>query len=261
MVARKTKETKTYHVTIPEVWRYDYEVEATSALEAAKIIEKAAISGHLGDYSSNDEDKEFDDGMRASKEYQYRVCDENWDEEILYSGDKSDTTRTERKDDVMATKSTIMETLKVDAIDAGLRTGATEFVALVREPLIAALAKDLGFEKGNFVVGYIRGFLETNIGEGVFSMMLALVIPLVGRALPNETTREYAERFAKELRVRGMEKLFSPLTKALTVPLREFLVAKISESEQVRAEVPAGGSGGEAHIEELKPAARASRAR
>lgn len=130
--------------------------------------------------------------------------------------------------------SDVMIRIKEEATSAGVRAGAAEFIDAVREPVVRALMRDAGIGSG--VVGKgVRTFLQTQLGEGVFSYVVGAAMPLVAKA-PGMSgmPRDMIEGLGKELRVAGQTTMFRPFIRALINPVRDFFEAKAFGSSKVR---------------------------
>lgn len=130
--------------------------------------------------------------------------------------------------------------LLTDAKSAAYRTAAEEVVTTVKAPLCAALMKQVGVESDSFIGKGVGKFFETRMGDGVLSLGLSVIFPMVQNSLP-ASMRNHSERMGTELRVRGLHNIAAPLVQAVTGPLRTIMVMQIEQFNEtpVTAELPA----------------------
>ena len=130
--------------------------------------------------------------------------------------------------------------LLTDAKSAAYRTAAEEVVETVKAPLCAALMKQVGVESDSFIGRGVGKFFETRMGDGVLSLGLSVIFPMVQNSLP-VAMRNHSDRMGTELRVRGLHNIAAPLVQAVTGPLRTVMVMQIERfnEEPVTAELPA----------------------
>ena len=147
----------------------------------------------------------------------------------------SKATATEGEGVSMSRVQEAFDVVKSDTASAAVRAGAAEFSDMVREPVSASLLKEIGIENA-MARQWVGSFLNTAIGEGAFSYVLGLAVPLIGAAIPNEMSQTVAATLGKELRVAGQAAMLRPLIRALRAPLTEFIQTKISAKTLVRVE-------------------------
>lgn len=124
---------------------------------------------------------------------------------------------------------TVMETLKVDASEAGWRVAGSQFVALVREPLAALLARHLAPDDDAFR-GRVSEFLKTELGAVMVGGLLSLGL--------QQVPGDVATRMARELRIASAARAGDVLAGLLTGPLLAATSGLLAGAPQLAA-VPA----------------------
>ncbi|MDP3277041.1 MAG: hypothetical protein Q8Q09_17750 [Deltaproteobacteria bacterium] len=111
----------------------------------------------------------------------------------------------------------LLDKLQVEATEAGWRTAGSQFVKLMREPLVGLLTRHLSPGDDAFRAR-VAVFLETELGAAILASVLSAALS----ALP-KTTGEVPARLARELRVRAMSDAGDVLADLLMGPLREVI--------------------------------------
>lgn len=112
--------------------------------------------------------------------------------------------------------------LTPDAMDAAWRIAGNQLVKLTREPLVAALSRNLG-PGDEALRARIAAFLDTPLGTAVVTAILSVglsAMPAI--ALPGVGTQA-VPRLAQELRVKAMADAADFAADLLMGPLRESL--------------------------------------
>lgn len=226
-----------YVVLVPEV-----HVERRVVTGAASPEEAAYLAKNTGQYVA--EGTVFERVANASLDTPLEVLDATGEVSVRVFTDENTIAKT-RRELTMATKpatgtvtaadpieikpsafKAAANTLMNDASDAAWRHAAEETVATVKAPLAAAMMKHVGIDKDSFVGNRVAAFLDTRMGEGVLSLSLSAMFPLIERTLP-ANMQGHSARMSKELRIRGIHDVAAPLIRAVTDPLRTVMVTQI----------------------------------
>jgi hypothetical protein len=117
-----------------------------------------------------------------------------------------------------------LKDLGPDATDAAWRVAGGQLVKLAREPLVAALSRQLG-PGDQALQAKLAAFLQTELGTAVLASLLSLGLS----ALPQMPGLGPApERLARELRVRAMADAGDVAADVVLGPLRQVLVGLLS---------------------------------
>jgi len=125
------------------------------------------------------------------------------------------------------------EEIEKDARDAAFRLAAKQFSKLAREPIVAALARNLGPNDPS-MRGKVSDFLDTELGEAIVTGMLALGLSAMPKIMG-----ETQDRMSKELRVKAMVDAGDIVADLLMAPLRQALGDLIRGTPVGVAELPA----------------------
>lgn len=126
-----------------------------------------------------------------------------------------------------------LRTGKEEAHEAAWRTATKQFVKLVREPLVAVMAKQAGKEADEGFKKQLADFLMTEAG----TTMLTGVLSIGLTAIPGESNPQVA-RLAKELRVNAMANTADLMADVVMGPLRQVVSAFIQGNPLPPAEPP-----------------------
>lgn len=221
---------KAYIVSVPEV-----HVERRLVTDADSPEEAAYMAKHAGLYIA--EDTYYTQDAPLSEAVPVTVMEQDANEEVAFTSDDSiaktrkDLTNMANKPAITAgaaqsTLQAVGSTLLADTKDAAWRLATEETVETVRAPLAAVLMRQIGVGENSFIGNGISKFLETRAGDGVVSLGLAVMLPLVQGSLP-ANMQAHATRMGKELRIRGIGNVAAPFIKAVMNPLRDVMVMQI----------------------------------
>jgi hypothetical protein len=130
----------------------------------------------------------------------------------------------------------LLVTLEHDAQDAAWRLAGSQFVKLMRDPLVGLLSRHLG-PGDDAMRARIAGFLETELGAAILSALLSAALSSMPRA-----AGPIPERLARELRVRAMTDAGDVVADLVMGPLRQVASLYLQDPSFVSA---AQGTSGE----------------
>ena len=137
----------------------------------------------------------------------------------------------------MSKKDEIINTLKTDGSDAGVRVARKQFVKATREPLVAFLAGNLG-DNSEATRKKVADFLDSELGEALISSLLSVGLT----ALPaNWAGNPFVTKLTRELRVHGMTEAGDVVADLLMGPLRQVIsfYAATAGTSETASEAPA----------------------
>ncbi len=118
----------------------------------------------------------------------------------------------------------VLDTVVDDSKEIAIRMGAQQLAKGVREPLAAMLLAQLGLEDNNSTRAKIAGFLNSDIGLGLVSLVCSVGIkslPLPGVA------REVMDSLGKELRLQAEMSIATPVVEMVSAPMRYLLTEQV----------------------------------
>lgn len=178
--------------------------------------------------------KNFEETQRLLAAYKTRE-----DERLIAEARGTAMTQKSESEKTLAQKlaaSPAIQTLKIDATDAGWRLAGSQFVKLTKEPLVALLSQHLGPEDES-LRARIAAFLDSEIGAGLLAGVLSAGLS----AMPT-AAGSVQQQLARELRVKSMATVGDVLADILMGPLRTVAVMYLQ----------APAPGGPAQLEEAR---------
>lgn len=118
------------------------------------------------------------------------------------------------------TTMTATQTLAADASDAAWRMAANQLVKLAREPVVAALSRNLA-PGDDALRGRIAAFLETELGVALLTGLISAGLTAMPHVPVPGASNQTVSRLAQELRVKSMAGAADVLADLLMGPLRE----------------------------------------
>jgi hypothetical protein len=156
------------------------------------------------------------------------------------------------------TSAPLLATLEHDAQDAAWRLAGSQFVKLMRDPLVGLLSRHLG-PGDDAMRARIASFLETELGAAILSALLSAALSSMPRA-----AGPVPERLARELRVRAMTDAGDVVADLVMGPLRQVASLYLQDPGFITAvqtpgvEPPRVLGGASLHEETFAAAARPS---
>ncbi|MDP3278980.1 MAG: hypothetical protein Q8Q09_27555 [Deltaproteobacteria bacterium] len=126
----------------------------------------------------------------------------------------------------------LLETLEHDAQDAAWRLAGSQFVKLMRDPLVGLLSRHLA-PGDESMRGRIASFLDTELGTSLLSAMLSAALGSLPRA-----AGPVPDRLARELRVRAMTDAGDVVADLVMGPLRQVMALYLQDPSFVGAIAP-----------------------
>jgi hypothetical protein len=117
----------------------------------------------------------------------------------------------------------VLSTLESDAQDAAWRLAGSQFVKLMRDPLVGLLSRHLA-PGDESMRGRIAAFLETEIGTAMLSALLSAALSSLPRA-----AGPTPDRLARELRVRAMTDAGDVVADLVMGPLRQVMALYLQD--------------------------------
>ncbi len=131
--------------------------------------------------------------------------------------------------------------LTPDATDAAWRIAGTQLVKLTREPLVAALSRNLG-PGDEALRARIAAFLDTELGTALVTAMLSLGLSAMpAMSLPGVGANA-VPRLAQELRIKAMADAADFAADLFMGPLRESLAMLILTAGTQSASLDSGAA-------------------
>lgn len=123
--------------------------------------------------------------------------------------------------------------LAPDAMDAAWRVAGVQFVKLAREPLVAALSRQLG-PGDEALRGRIAAFLQTELGTAMLAALLSAGLSAMPN-LPILPGQDVTAKLARELRVKAMADAGDVVADLLMEPLRQTIAMYIQHAGTAHA--------------------------
>lgn len=117
----------------------------------------------------------------------------------------------------------VLATLEHDAHDAAWRLAGSQFVKLMRDPLVGLLSRHLA-PGDESMRARIAAFLDTEIGAAMLSAMLSAALSALPRA-----AGPVPDRLARELRVRAMTDAGDVVADLVMGPLRQVMALYLQD--------------------------------
>lgn len=117
----------------------------------------------------------------------------------------------------------VIATLESDAHDAAWRLAGSQFVKLMRDPLVGLLSRHLA-PGDESMRGRIAAFLDTEIGTAMLSALLSAALSALPRA-----AGPTPDRLARELRVRAMTDAGDVVADLVVGPLRQVMALYLQD--------------------------------
>ncbi len=117
----------------------------------------------------------------------------------------------------------VLATLEHDAQDAAWRLAGTQFVKLMRDPLVGLLSRHLA-PGDDAMRGRIASFLETELGAALLSAMLSAALSSLPRGVG-----PVPDRLARELRVRAMTDAGDVVADLVMGPMRQVMALYLQD--------------------------------
>jgi hypothetical protein len=117
----------------------------------------------------------------------------------------------------------VLATLESDAQDAAWRLAGSQFVKLMRDPLVGLLSRHLA-PGDESMRGRIAAFLDTEIGTAMLSALLSAALSALPRA-----AGPAPDRLARELRVRAMTDAGDVVADLVMGPLRQVMALYLQD--------------------------------
>ncbi|MFO0562319.1 MAG: hypothetical protein U0269_30160 [Polyangiales bacterium] len=117
----------------------------------------------------------------------------------------------------------VLATLESDAQDAAWRLAGSQFVKLMRDPLVGLLSRHLA-PGDESMRGRIAAFLDTEIGTAMLSALLSAALSSLPRA-----AGPTPDRLARELRVRAMTDAGDVVADLVMGPLRQVMALYLQD--------------------------------
>jgi hypothetical protein len=117
----------------------------------------------------------------------------------------------------------VIETLENDAQDAAWRLAGSQFVKLMRDPLLGLLSRHLA-PNDESMRARIAGFLETEVGTALLSAVLSAALSSLPRA-----AGPVPDRLARELRVRAMADAGDVVADLVMGPMRQVVALYLQD--------------------------------
>lgn len=124
---------------------------------------------------------------------------------------------------VRATTGKVIETLENDAQDAAWRLAGSQFVKLMRDPLVGLMSRHLA-PNDESMRARIAGFLETEVGTALLSAVLSAALSSLPRA-----AGPVPDRLARELRVRAMADAGDVVADLVMGPMRQVVALYLQD--------------------------------
>lgn len=117
----------------------------------------------------------------------------------------------------------VIATLESDAQDAAWRLAGSQFVKLMRDPLVGLLSRHLA-PGDESMRGRIAAFLDTEVGTAMLSALLSAALSALPRA-----AGPTPDRLARELRVRAMTDAGDVVADLVMGPLRQVMALYLQD--------------------------------
>lgn len=117
----------------------------------------------------------------------------------------------------------VIETLENDAQDAAWRLAGSQFVKLMRDPLVGVMSRHLS-PNDESMRARIAGFLETEVGTALLSAVLSAALSSLPRA-----AGPVPDRLARELRVRAMADAGDVVADLVMGPMRQVVALYLQD--------------------------------
>lgn len=120
----------------------------------------------------------------------------------------------------------VAQALQAEASDAAWRLAANQLVKLAREPVVAALSRNLA-PGDDALRGRIAAFLETELGVAALTAIIAAGLTAMPHVPVPGANSQTVSRLAQELRVKSMATAADVVADLLMGPLREAISTAI----------------------------------
>lgn len=136
------------------------------------------------------------------------------------------SSKSEKSDSGKKILARVADTVIDDGKTVALRVAAKQLPKLIADPMLNLIIQRAGLPNDDSTKGKLRAFLESDIGMGVISLMLAVGVDYL--PLPDQA-KDSAKDLAKEMRVQAMMTVAEPAAEMLMLPLRSVLMDGLSQ--------------------------------